>query len=473
MSEQYIYEQPIYGEEIQYQTEINNNHEESNQNQEQEIREFDLQNYQQTKTKVTTLPPIIYQQYENQPIYPQQNQFYNNQIYFQNEPKEQLPQFKPNGNNKENEDFNQAKNFYQKPQTIPNFNIIINNRNSKNIKQIQPQISDRQPPSSSRNPYRNYKYSQQSFRQIPNQEIIIQPKIEKNIAENPHVQQKQVFEQENPQIESDFQPDIPLANSILSLSQIPYELKENENPQKNQIKKQIQPQLIKSKVKQQQSYVIPRRNPNLNLKQYEDSDNDSHFVNAVDPGSRTIILNKQRNSKSSFQNEDNNTSKKLEKKGSFISKKSLEASFVQNKSERKNTKQLLNKMDENENEIEFSYSLESADVNELENLKKTKVKKIENNNIQNFESTSDSNKDNNCAEFNSDNEEKENPIEEKIPDESNMDMNKNLRHEIYSNQNEEIEIRDVDDDLEYLPTINDILKGNFKMLSPPKKKKYH
>ena len=52
-------------------------------------------------------------------------------------------------------------------------------------------------------------------------------------------------------------------------------------------------------------------------------------------------------------------------------------------------------------------------------------------------------------------------------------MNKNLRHEIYSNQNEEIEIRDVDDDLEYLPTINDILKGNFKMLSPPKKKKYH
>ena len=211
----------------------------------------------------------------------------------------------------------------------------------------------------------------------------------------------------------------------------------------------------------------------MNLKQYEDSDNDSHFVNAVDPGSRTIILNKQRNSKSSFQNEDNNTSKKLEKKGSFISKKSLEASFAQNKSERKNTKQLLNKMDENENEIEFSYSLESADVNELENLKKTKVKKIENNNIQNFESTSDSNKDNNCAEFNSDNEEKENPIEEKIPDESNMDMNKNLRHEIYSNQNEEIEIRDVDDDLEYLPTINDILKGNFKMLSPPKKKKYH
>ena len=216
MSEQYIYEQPIYGEEIQYQAEINNNNEESNQNQEQEIGEFDLQNYQQTKTKVTTLPPIIYQQYENQPIYPQQNQFYNNQIYFQNEPQEQLPQFQPNGNNKENEDFNQAKNFYQKPQTIPNFNIIINNRNSKNIKQIQPQISDRQPPSSSRNPYRNYKYSQQSFRQIPNQEIIIQPKIEKNIAENPHVQQKQVFEQENPQIESDFQPDIPLANSQAS-----------------------------------------------------------------------------------------------------------------------------------------------------------------------------------------------------------------------------------------------------------------
>lgn len=474
MSEQYIYEQPIYGEEIQYQTEINNDNE-SNENQEQQIKEFDLSNHQQEKTHVTTMPPLTYQHYENRPIYPQQNQFYHNQIYFKKEPEVQVSQFQPDVNNKENENFNQTKNFYKKPQTIPNFNIIINNKNSKNIEQIQPQISDRRPSNTSRNPHIRSKYSQQSVSQIPNQEKIIQPKIEKNRAEKPHIQQNHDFEQEKPQIESDFQPDIPLANSILSLSQIPYELKENKNPQNSQVKKPIQPQLIKSKVKQQ-SYVIPRRNPNLNLKQYEYSNNDSHFVVADDPGSRTIILNKQKNPKKPIQNENINNLNKFEKKGSFISKKSSEANFEPTKNNKKYTNQLFNKKDENEKEIEFNYSLESADMNELENIKKIKVKKIENNNFQNFESTLDSNKENNCMEFNSDNDEneKENPIEEKIPDESNLDMNLNnkFQQEIYS-PNEESEISDIDDNLDYLPTINDILKGNFEILPPPKKKKYH
>ena len=110
-------------------------------------------------------------------------------------------------------------------------------------------------------------------------------------------------------------------------------------------------------------------------------------------------------------------------------------------------------------------------MEEIKNIKNVKVKKMQNAIFNNFEF-----EENNFFIENSlDNEEleKENPIEEKIPDESHLDdnINNDFQQE-KNNQNNENEIIDIDDNLDELPTIKDILKGIFEILPPPKKKKY-
>ena len=468
MSEQYIFEQPIFEEDIQYQREINNK---SNKNKEENNIELDL-----TDAKITTMTPITYQLNENQSFYAQPNQIYANKINFQKEERSKISQYQMNETNKENENYlqnsiPQETKFYQLiPQKLQNNNI--NQQKDKNIRKTEFLYSKRQPPQSSRNPYLKSQSFQQPIMQLNNEEKNIHPQIEENIMEKKYIQQNNNLEPDKLLIEEDFQPDIPLVNSILSMSQIPYELKENENSEISQNIEQIQQKQIKSKVKQT-SYAIPKRNPNLNIRQYEYSDNDSHFVTTADPGSRTVVLNKNINSKQLIKKENTNTINKFEKESSFISKKFSEENFNSTQNERNYEDKLFSKKNDYKKEIESSYLMENIDMEEIKNIKNVKVKKIQNTNFNNFGPE----ENNFFIEDNSDNDEleKENPIEEKIPDESNMDtnINNNFNFQQEKNkQNGENEIIDIDDNLDDLPTINDILKGNFEILPPPKKKKY-
>ena len=468
MSDQYIFEQPIFEEDIQYQREINNK---SNKNKEENNIGLDL-----TDAKITTMTPITYQLNENQSFYAQPNQIYANKINFQKEERSKISQYQMNETNKENENYlqnsiPQESKFYQLiPQKLQNNNI--NQQKDKNIRKTEFLYSKRQPPQSSRNPYLKSQSFQQPIMQLNNEEKNIHPQIEENIMEKKYIQQNNNLEPDKLLIEEDFQPDIPLVNSILSMSQIPYELKENENSEISQNIEQIQQKQIKSKVKQT-SYAIPKRNPNLNIRQYEYSDNDSHFVTTADPGSRTVVLNKNINSKQLIKKENTNTINKFEKESSFISKKFSEENFNSTQNERNYEDKLFSKKNDYKKEIESSYLMENIDMEEIKNIKNVKVKKIKNTNFNNFGPE----ENNFFIEDNSDNDEleKENPIEEKIPDESNMDtnINNNFNFQQEKNkQNGENEIIDIDDNLDDLPTINDILKGNFEILPPPKKKKY-
>ena len=468
MSDQYIFEQPIFEEDIQYQREINNK---SNKNKEENNIELDL-----TDAKITTMTPITYQLNENQSFYAQPNQIYANKINFQKEERSKISQYQMNETNKENENYlqnsiPQETKFYQLiPQKLQNNNI--NQQKDKNIRKTEFLYSKRQPPQSSRNPYLKSQSFQQPIMQLNNEEKNIHPQIEENIMEKKYIQQNNNLEPDKLLIEEDFQPDIPLVNSILSMSQIPYELKENANSEISQNIEQIQQKQIKSKVKQT-SYAIPKRNPNLNIRQYEYSDNDSHFVTTADPGSRTVVLNKNINSKQLIKKENTNTINKFEKESSFISKKFSEENFNSTQNERNYEDKLFSKKNDYKKEIESSYLMENIDMEEIKNIKNVKVKKIQNTNFNNFGPE----ENNFFIEDNSDNDEleKENPIEEKIPDESNMDtnINNNFNFQQEKNkQNGENEIIDIDDNLDDLPTINDILKGNFEILPPPKKKKY-
>ena len=80
---------------------------------------------------------------------------------------------------------------------------------------------------------------------------------------------------------------------------------------------------------------------------------------------------------------------------------------------------------------------------------------------------------------------KETPIEEKVPDVSNIQNDKNFTQQDYENYQphytaqevhesklKESTSGDIDDNLDHLPTVGSIMKGKSNMLPPPKKKKY-
>ena len=80
---------------------------------------------------------------------------------------------------------------------------------------------------------------------------------------------------------------------------------------------------------------------------------------------------------------------------------------------------------------------------------------------------------------------KETPIEEKVPDVSNIQNDKNFTQQDYENYQphytaqevhesklKESTSGDIDDNLDHLPTVGSIMKGKSEMLPPPKKKKY-
>ena len=502
MSKQYHYGQPVYGQKIQYQTGADINYGQM-AFQGAEYGTYETTNYQQGESGNEH---ILQQTYE-QPIYLDQNQTnYTQQVFYQGGQggqANQVYEYQQQG-----EEILGYENYYQLPQK--NQQQFIN----QNYQQLQPQtiaqqqaqqarISQQkaqqakiaqqqakivrqivqpkqniqtkqniQPTSGSRNPHMRQQYQYQQNQQVQQQNIPqnIQGRMKKsNFVENAYIQQDESNDQ--PQIESDFQPEIPIANSILSQSKIPIQPNESQVPQ---IKPQVNQIPFQTKIIPQQSsnypggYVIPRRNPNLNIKQYQYNNNDSHFVQSVDPGT-SIMGNPQEQNPSQIQTKNSqNINKKISgeisNKQIKTSQKSVEANFEPNQNEKEYVDQLFYKNEEQG--VDTGKSNINPNIG-LGGMQNSGMKEAELNLNENLIET----------KFPNEEIEKENPIEEKVPDQSNVDNlnNENNNFPQVENQNQfggsQME-EDIDDKLDYLPTINSIMKGNSEMLPPPKKKKY-
>ena len=290
-----------------------------------------------------------------------------------------------------------------------------------------------QPPFASRNPHMRPQYQQQQA-----------PLIQKQYSG--HMKQQQIYDNpdqfDQPQIEPDFQPEIPMTNSVLNQSKIPF--------QQNQVR--ITPG-YNPQVQANPPYVVPRRNPNINLKQYDNAYGGSHFVNTADPGLSTITVKYKDNS--SIQN--NNSSDIVKKISGQLSQKS--SGRVQNSLDNE-------PIEQPEVGTGTSNFGPNVELSETQNVKQSGLDNIGLSGMKSVEPITDSKIN---EEF-----EKENPIEEKFPDQSHVDdlnnQNEGFPQQMSQNPSQ---IGDIDDNLDHLPTINSIMKGNSEMLPPPKKKKYH
>ena len=429
MSEQYIYGQPTTYSGAEFGT-------------------YQASNYQQGKTKTITRQPISYETYEKQQqVYYGQNQPYTENIYIQ----------QPNQGNRYNyqlnNEFTGYENYYQtqqetrqqmipQPQTIPQNQARMAQQKAKMVNQMVQQKQniqqDVQPLFVSRNPHMRQQYQQQ---QTP----LIQKQYSGHMKQQEEIyDNKEQFDQ--PQIEPDFQPEIPIANSVLNQSKIPF--------QQNQVR--ITP-AYNPQVQTNPSYVIPRRNPNANLKQYDYYGDSSHFVNTVDPGLSTVTMY---NNKYPPTIQQKNSSSIQQKNSGQLSQKS--------------SGKIPNTLDnESIGQPEIGAGTSNFETNvDMSGIQNLKQSEVENENIgisglKSVEPPIMESKVN--EEF-----EKENPIEEKLPDQSHVDdlnnQNEGFPQQMSQNPSQ---IADIDENLDHLPTINSIMKGNSEMLPPPKKKKYH
>ena len=428
MSNQFIYGQPIYGQtNIQYQTGIETV-------PGAEFGTYESTSYQQSSTNnVKTIPEMTYQtQFEQQPIYLGKNQEYTQQInYSQTGQSGQVYQYEQPGVD--------ITGLYQQQIQQPKQNYIINqHQQAKMIPQqtkmsqqqtkiVQQKQSMQQPTSFSRNPYYNQQFQGQN---IPQQ-----------LGQNA---QYQGAEFDKPIIESEFQPDFQLANSVIGQSQIKYE------PKQSQIKPNQSKVMPITQQSQQQNYpqgYIPR-NPNLNIQQYAQYSQDSHFVTAKDPGSRTVGINNFNNITPNISNKVTSSVpqvSQLPPKESSISHNSLE--------------------DNQEPEVGVGIS------NFNQSIGSSNIQNIGNSNLQNIESNMN---DNVLAnKMTNDQFEKENPIDEKRPDVSNMDNFESQNNEVFPQEMDQNPLKEsVTDNLDHLPTIGSIMKGTNELLPPPTKKKY-
>ena len=564
MTDQYIYSQPVYGQEIHYQQGINSNDPTLFQGEGYET--YEVTNYQQNakvKTNTVNMTPTTitttYQTYEQrQPIMYEQMQEYGQPVYIQQGQTGQNYEYQQESG----VDITGYENYfqqiqqpqhqqqiiqenYQQPQSIAQqqANIVQQNRKAQqqakivqqmvqtkpNVKQTQFQ-NIKQNPSASRNPnirqkyqqqqfqqqqyqqqqyqqqqyqqqqYQQQQYQQQQYQQEKYQQEQFQRKNSPNLiqgqikpsnitAETYNLQQNQ--EKDRPIIDPDFQPEIPIANSVLNQSQIPFQSNVMTTPAYNP---QIQPPPSKPKVIPQpsqnykQSYVVPRRNPNMKIKQYEYINNDLHFVTTKDPGSRTVPYNLNEKSNISKVSQNPNIKKKvsveqsqnqnimkkvsgeqsLSHKDSNISEKSLKVNNQTTEIDRQYEDQLFNTVG---SEIANTKILDNVESNGIQNLGENRM---DNTGVSVMKSI-----DPNVMEskkITNEEIEKENPIEEKVPDQSIVNNNPNEDFPQEGNLNKfggnEIVDVDIDDQLSVLPTIDNILKGNADLLPPPRKKKY-
>ena len=443
-----IYNQNLYGQSnIQYQTGIESL--EPSTISGAEFGTYAATNYQPTTTaNVTRLPTIYQTEQESTTTYYDPNQAYNQQyVYVQSDQSDQLYQFQQQGND--------LSAFYQQQIIQPQQNIInqqdlINQQlfqNQQQVIQQQPQpISTqakmvqqmakqqnlnqnlqntsniRQPLSASRNPYFNQQFKGQNVDPLNNP-----PQIDDNI-------------QDGPIIESDFQPNFQIANSIINQSQIPLD-PNITNPQ-NQSNMRPLPQQSQQ-VNYNQGVMASGRNPNLRIQQYGQLSNDSHFVTSVDPGSRTVFIN---NMNPVEPNLDKKTSENIQQ----VSQLSHKESGISHNSIEDN-----NEVNQNENENELKNDL--LNKNDSMNLVQNSVQTVETNEVL-------------ASKMSNDIYENENPIDEKQPDVSNLDNQSNNSFPMEANQNPLMQ--SVSENMAQLPTIGSIMKGTSEMLPPPTKKKY-
>ena len=349
-----MFDQQTYGQNVEYQTENAGDYE-----------TYQTSNYQQEKANIITGQPISYETFEKQQqVYYTQNQPYNQQAYIQ-QPNQRNQLY----NYQVNDEMAGYNDYYQNPQSqsIAQQQAKLAQQKVRMVKQMAQQ--NMQPPFISRNPHVMQQYQQQqppliqkkysgNMNQQQQNMYGIQKKysgnmnqqqnvygIQKKYSGNMNQQQQnmygyqkknskfkyqQIYDNEDqfdqPQIESDFQPATPMANSILNQSQIPFQQKQ--------------------KVKQS--------------------------------------------------------------------------------------------------------GVESVGLSGMKNVEPI----MERNMNENFE------------------KEREIPIEEKSPDQSNVD-NLNIPNQSFPQQSRnQSQLADVDDNLDHLPTINSIMKGNSELLPPPRKKKY-
>ena len=378
----------------------------------------------------------------------------------------------------------------------------------------------------SRNPHIKQQYQSKNIHQqynqnIPQPKYIPQPQIQNQN------QQKLMIEHEKPSIQPEFAPDFQIANSVIG--QIPFD--PNQIPKKTNTP--IQPKVPYQAQNQQNNvqpmFVIPRRNPNVKLTKY-DLTNSSHYVNTSDPGSRTTKINTPNiNNVNQIQSSDKGAN--MKSKITEEQKASMKYSIDPNFPKKEEQKEILNEEDKPEvgvgitclgnssllnNESVNNINDTNINNNSINNKENFNIKTSNNNSVMNSVNNKNSvnsnlginnnvkissnSKNNNFEsninmrgnEFNDniiDNKmnheetEKENPIEEKVPDETNMDNPINVVQQNYENyqphynaqemhESKLKESVDIDDDLDHLPTVGSIMKGKSEMLPPPKKRKY-
>ena len=188
-----------------------------------------------------------------------------------------------------------------------------------------------------------------------------------------------------------------------------------------------------------------RRNPNLNIQQFGQLSNDSHFVTSVDPGSRTVFIN---NMNPVEPNLDKKTSGNIPQ----VSQLSHKESGISHHSIEDN-----NEVNQNENANENELKNDLLNKNDSMNLVQNSVQTVETNEVL-------------ASKMSNDIYENENPIDEKQPDVSNLDNQSNNSFPMEANQNPLMQ--SVSENMAQLPTIGSIMKGTSEMLPPPTKKKY-
>ena len=111
-----------------------------------------------------------------------------------------------------------------------------------------------------------------------------QPIYQQNIVQNkaPQIDINLLNIQDNPFIVPSFEPNLQLANAILSEPQISFDpittLPPENSTENLQANSEISPNAQPIKQQNNQKIVVPMRNPNTNIKQYGQS-SDTHFVN--------------------------------------------------------------------------------------------------------------------------------------------------------------------------------------------------
>ena len=370
MSDQYMYDQPLYGQNVQYQTE----------NAGADFEAYQTSSLPMEKKKTIIREPISYETFENQQqVYYGQNQPYTQQVYIQQQ--------------------NQGNQVYDE---IPGYN----NYQPQTIAQQQANMA----------------------RQMIQQNQNIRPPFP---SRNPHVRQQ--YPQQQP----------PLIQKKYS---------GNMNQQQNMYGYGLQKKYSGNMNQQQNMYgygVQKKNSGNMNQQQ-----------NMYGYGLQKKYsgnMNQQQNMYGQYG---------VQKKYSGHMKQ----------------QQIYDNQDQfDEPQIEPDFQPEMPMANSI--LNQSKIPFQQNQSIQKRISGQLSQKSSGKIQNSLENEpnvqksvepimEKENPIEEKLPDQSNVDYLNNPNQSFPQQSRNQSQVGDIDDNLDHLPTINSIMKGNSELLPPPKKKKY-